>query len=293
MPTTDTRISTNSTIMTQGRRLVNKSTGQGRICFISGAAQGIGAAAARAFAKEGGRVVISDLADKTKLGEAVVAELQKLGSTESFFLTLDVTKEDQWVAAYEEIEKRFGTGIDVLVNNAGVFFEEGKLEDLSLDRFKFVQGVNVEGVFLGTKHGIKNMRKNNATESKSIINLSSVAGLIGTAGYPAYHTSKGAVRLFTKSSAMYCAAEKLNIRVNSVHPGLINTPLWTDGLGGKPSVDAYGGKEGIDQTFAAATPLGRGGTAEDVASSLLYLATEESSFMTGSELVVDGGFVAQ
>lgn len=245
---------------------------ENKVAFISGGARGMGEAAARTFAQEGAKVVIADVLEDA--GRQVEAAINETGG-ECLFVPLDVTDEAQWQQAIASTVARFGK-LDILINNAGVY-RTRRVEDTSAEEWDQVLDVNGKGVFLGTKAAIPEMRK---AGGGSIINLSSVAGLVGSADASAYNASKGAVRLLTKSTAVQYAKD--GIRVNSIHPGTIETPMTADML-------AAGGR----QDRMNRTPLGRLGRPEDVVYGALYLASDEASFVTGSELVIDGGRTAE
>lgn len=243
----------------------------GKVALISGAARGMGESEARLFAREGAQVVLGDiLADQ---GRAAVENIAQQGGTATF-VPLDVTHEQDWQRAVETAEQTYGR-LDILVNNAGIV-RMAPLDETSLEAWNEVIGVNQTGVFLGMKHAVPAMRR---AGGGSIVNISSIAGLIGLPNIPAYQASKGAVRLLTKNAAVQYATDK--IRVNSVHPGRIETPM-TAPLAPERR-----------EMLLRLTPLGRDGTAEEVAYGVLYLASDESSYVTGAELVIDGGYTAR
>jgi NAD(P)-dependent dehydrogenase (short-subunit alcohol dehydrogenase family) len=245
-----------------------------KVALISGAASGMGAATARLFGREGAAMVfVADLLDKE--GAEVVDSINKAGG-KARYLHLDVTDEAGWQAAIAEIEKSAG-GLDVLVNNAGI---SGSAEQDLYDTAAWnrLMNINATGVFLGMKHGIALMKKRG---KGSVINLSSVSGIVGQGFiHVGYNASKGAVRLITKSGAAQHGRE--NIRVNSVHPGLM-PPMRTSGRTADPATRA--------KTLKG-VPLGRAGEVDEVAYAILFLASDESSYVTGAELVVDGGWTA-
>ena len=249
---------------------------EGKVAFISGGARGMGAYEAELFAKEGARVALGDVLDEE--GRATEARINAAGG-EAFFLPLDVTRESDWQRAIDATVSRFGK-LDVLVNNAGIGsgVAPSKVEDTDEQQWDRVMGINSTGVFLGTKYAIPQMRK---AGGGSIINISSIFGMVGSAGSSPYHASKGAVRLLTKSAAVQYAKD--GIRVNSVHPGFVDTPMTEDSFR----------QPGMRQARIDGTPLGRIGATEDIAYGVLYLASDESLFVTGSELVIDGGFTAK
>ena len=245
----------------------------GKVALISGGAGGIGAATAKLLAEEGAAVVIADLLeDEGRATEAMIAE----SGGKAMFVNLDVTSEDSWDNAVQAAVSSFGK-LDILVNNAGVSLRFG-VEQTSAQEWDAVMDVNVKGVFLGTKAAIPEMRKSGGG---SIINISSIYGLVGRAPSAAYHASKGAVRLFNKSTALQYASE--NIRAHSVHPGFVDSPM----------TQAFHDNPEIHNERVAKMPLGRMGQPEDIAAGILYLASDESSFVTGAELVIDGGMTAQ
>ena len=246
---------------------------QGKVVLITGGARGQGAAEARLFAHEGAKVVIADVLDAD--GMAVAAEIAELGG-EARYLHLDVTDEDQWRQAVQETVTAYGK-LDVLVNNAAIW-RRGFVAEESSEQWDDILDINAKGVFLGTKAAIPEMRK---AGGGSIVNISSTAGLAGSRTSSAYSASKGAVRLFTKSTAVQYGAE--GIRANSIHPGPIDTAM-----GDQVWPDADSREEVIERTV-----LKRIGRPEDIANGALFLASDESSFMTGSELVIDGGLTAQ
>jgi NAD(P)-dependent dehydrogenase (short-subunit alcohol dehydrogenase family) len=260
---------------------------KGKVVIITGGAGDLGGAAASLLAKEGAQVVITDV-DEVK-GKKVVEDIQREGGKASF-LKHDVTSEQDWSAVIEKTVSQFGK-LDVLVNNAGVFSRRA-IEDIPVEEWRWVQSVNLEGVFLGTKHAIRSMRK---TGGGSIINISSVAGLVGVAAdTAAYAASKGGVRLFTKTAAVQCskAGHDYNIRVNSVHPGFIMTPMLDKAM--RTDAESTGRTyEEVKRVREGWAPLGRLGTPQDVAYGILFLASDESSYITGAELVIDGGFTAR
>ena len=247
---------------------------ENKVALISGGARGMGAAEAKLFAAEGAKVVVGDVLEEE--GRQTEAAINEVGG-ECLFVHLDVTDEGSWQSAVAETVSRFGK-LDILVNNAGVSGGRGILEDTTVESWDRVMDINAKGVFLGTKAAIPQMRR---AGGGSIINISSVYGLVGSAGSSAYHASKGAVRLLTKSTAIQYASE--GIRANSVHPGIIETPM-TEATLADPE---------RSQSWMDGTPLGRRGVPEDVAYGVLFLASDQSSFMTGSELVIDGGWTAQ
>ncbi|MEE3250078.1 MAG: glucose 1-dehydrogenase [Chloroflexota bacterium] len=247
---------------------------ENKVAFVSGGARGMGAAEARLFAREGAKVVIGDVLDDE--GRQTEAAINEFGG-ECLYVHLDVTSEESWGSAVAETVNRFGK-LDILVNNAGVV-SRVPLEDLNVDEWDRVMDINSKGVFLGTKAAIPEMRRSGGG---SIVNISSISGIAGQSYVSAvYNASKGAVRIFTKSTAIQYAAE--GIRANSIHPGPIDTPMTAFRQGDPQAVADSIGR----------IPLGRNGVPDDVAYGVLYLASDESSFVTGSELVIDGGFIAQ
>jgi NAD(P)-dependent dehydrogenase (short-subunit alcohol dehydrogenase family) len=246
----------------------------GKVALISGAARGMGAAEARLFAREGARVVLGDVLEGE--GQAVAGEVAAKGG-HAVFTNLDVTRDDDWTRAVALAESRFG-GLHVLVNNAGIG-AAGLVEDTTAEAWDRVMAINAKGVFLGTKAAIPALRR---AGGGSIVNISSQLGLVGMDdSSPQYTASKGAVRLLTKTTALQYARER--IRANSVHPGPIVTPMTE-----RRRADAA-----TYQRMLSRIPLGRYGEAEEVAYAVLYLASDESAFVTGSELVIDGGWTAQ
>ncbi len=247
---------------------------EGKVAIISGGARGQGAAEAKMFAREGAKVVFGDILDDD--GKKVEAEINEAGG-EATYVTLDVTSEDAWQHAVDTAVSRYGK-VDILVNNAGVaFWTFG--DDASVKDWDTAMDVNAKGVFLGIKAVIPEMRK---AGGGSIVNISSISGLVGQATiHPGYNASKGAVRLLTKSTAIQYAKE--GIRCNSVHPGPVMTEMtahsWRD--------------QERRQLTEQRTPLGRYADADEIASGALFLASDEASYMTGSELVIDGGVTAQ
>jgi 3(or 17)beta-hydroxysteroid dehydrogenase len=247
---------------------------QGKVALISGGARGMGAVEARLFAKEGAKVTIGDVLEDE--GRKLEAEINAAGG-EALFVSLEVTREADWQRAVEATVGRFGQ-LNVLVNNAGIS-GRGRVEDTSLEEWSRVMEVNATGVFLGSKLAIPAMRQSGGG---SIINISSQLGLVGTDhSSPQYQASKGAVRLLTKATAVQYANER--IRANSVHPGPIVTPM-TEAARADP--ERY-------KLMLSRIPLGCYGQPEDVAYGVLYLASDESRWVTGSELVIDGGWTAQ
>ena len=254
---------------------------KGKIALITGAARGIGQATAELFVSQGALVVLSDINDS--IGEKVT---KKLASTAEY-IHLDVSKEPDWVGALNLIEQRHG-GLDILINNAGItgFLEsEGPHdpENLDLESWHTVHKTNLDGVALGCKHGIKLMK---SSSRASIVNISSRSGIVGIPGAVAYASSKAAIRNHTKSVALYCADQAYPIRCNSIHPGAIYTPMWYAMLGEGEQ------REQTLKDVSSGVPLGVMGDALDVAYAALYLASDESKYVTGIELTIDGGILA-
>ena len=244
-----------------------------KVAIITGAAKGQGEFEARLFASEGATVVLCDI-DVETCGKTAEEISSSGGSAVS--MTLDVTSEPNWIGVIEQTVEFFGK-LDILVNNAGIY-SRVPIENASVEEFDHILEVNLRGVFLGTKHAIPAMR---TSGGGSIINISSTAGIVGNVGSGAYGASKGGVRSFTKYTAIQHASE--GIRANSVHPGPIDTDMISDNL------STAEGRKSTESRI----PMGRVGRIEDVAMGVLFLATDESSYMTGSELVIDGGMTAQ
>lgn len=254
---------------------------QDKVALVTGGANGIGLACAEIFAQQGAKVLIADV-------DASAAELRansiRAADGVAAPLHLDVTNPESWMHAVAEIDRRFGR-LDILVNNAGIATGGPSIAEFSLETWRLQHAVNVEGVFLGVKYALPLMRRNGGG---SIVNMSSIAGLVGSAGMACYSATKAAVRLFTKSVALECATRRDGVRVNSVHPGLIETSLW-DGI----LASAGTRLAGLEQAAQAVVPLGTPGTPKDVAWGVLFLASDEARYITGSELVIDGGLTAR
>ncbi len=248
---------------------------QGKVAIVTGGASGIGASCAATLAREGAKVVVTDLDDAG--GQAVVA---RIGSTSAVFLHQDVSLEESWPSVIEAAERGFGR-LDVMVANAGIGIMCRAVE-MSLADWRRQTAVNLDGVFLSVKYAVPAMRR---AGGGSIVIMSSVAGLRGSAGLAGYCATKGGVRLFAKAVGMECAAAGDNIRINTVHPGVIDTPIWTKLPGStrrNTPIDPH-------EVAKAGVPLGRAGDAQDIANGVLFLASDASSYMTGAELVIDGG----
>ena len=248
----------------------------GKSAFVTGGASGLGRAIARRFAAEGARVAVADI--DAAGGRDTAATI----GAAALFLAHDVTAEADWIANLARAAAAFGR-LDILVNNAGIG-PAGTIEKTSLEEWRRIHAVNLDGVFLGCKHAIPHLR---AAGGGAIINMSSVAGLMGTPTLAAYGSSKGAVRQLTKSVALHCAARRDAIRCNSIHPVFTATPMVEQMIAASKAPDE------TRRALAAQVPLGRLGEADEVAALALYLASDESRFVTGGEFVIDGGITAR
>ena len=252
----------------------------GKVALVTGGSSGIGRGCSEKLAAEGAFVVVTDIQDA--MGADVVAGIKAAGGRAEY-LHHDVTEEGQWEAVVGKVRERHGR-LDFLVNNAGIGIG-GSILTMTLADWRRQTAINLDGVFLGTKHSIPLMRASG--DGGSIVNISSVAGLKGSASLAGYCATKGGVRLFTKSVAMECANAKDGIRVNSVHPGLIETPIWlTVGQAVNPGANEA---PDLDAMSALAVPLGVKGLPEDIANGVLWLCSSESRYVTGQEVVIDGG----
>ncbi|MFW6370301.1 MAG: SDR family NAD(P)-dependent oxidoreductase [Bacteroidota bacterium] len=250
-----------------------------KIVIVTGGSLGIGKATCRKMAKQGAQVAVLDIMDEA--GQQLADTITNEGGKANFW-HLDVTNEEEVTATFSGIKKEYGK-IDVLVNNAGISGVNKPTDEIDVTEWQKVIDVNVKGVFLCTKHVIPYMRKQ---QKGSIINLSSIYGIVSAPDIPPYHASKGAVRLMTKTDALLYAMD--GIRVNSVHPGYIWTPLVE-----QMAEDSGQGIENFRKQLDAKQPLGHIGEPDDVAHGIVFLASDESKFMTGSELVIDGGYTCQ
>jgi NAD(P)-dependent dehydrogenase (short-subunit alcohol dehydrogenase family) len=257
---------------------------EGKTALVTGGASGIGAAVAELLAREGARVVVTDI-DELR-GPEVVAGITRHGH-QAIFLQQDVTSEPRWIEVIAEVTQRHGR-LDILVSNAGIGIAVPSITEMSLADWRRQTAINLDGVFLSVKHALPLMRK---TGGGSIIMMSSLAGLRGAGGLAGYCATKGGVRLFAKAVALECAALGDGIRVNSVHPGIIDTPIW-----GKIPTEAEGRGQNApidpEERAKVAVPLGRAGQADEIAAGVLYLASDASRYVTGTELVIDGGMYA-
>ena len=251
----------------------------GKVAVVTGGASGIGAASAETLAREGARVVVGDI-DPARGGD-VVRTIEAAGG-EAAFLKLDVTDEANWQSFVAEVERRHGR-LDILFSNAGIGIGAPSIVDMTLAEWRRQTAVNLDGVFLSVKYCLPLMRRSGGG---SIVVTSSIAGLRGSSVLAGYCATKGGVRLFAKAVAMECAARGDGVRVNSVHPGIIDTPIWekdlATGAGRNAPID-------VAEMGRIGAPLGRVGTAQDIANTVLFLASDASSYITGAEFVIDGG----
>lgn len=252
-------------------RLANK------VALVTGGAQGLGFAIANKFAEHGAKVVITDRLEQA--GIEAAASINAKYPEHCHFLQHDVTDEQRWQQVVDETLNLYGA-LHVLVNNAGIV-KTASIEDETLEGWRQTQAVNLDAVFMGTQLAVRAMKEHGG----SIVNISSIEGLVGEPNIPAYNASKGGVRLLTKSAALYCAQQGYAVRVNSLHPGFILTDMVEQGLNA-------GGEQAWEHTQQA-IPVGELGVPEDIAFGALYLASDESKYMTGSELVIDGGYTAR
>lgn len=248
-----------------------------KVAVVTGASLGLGKAISRRMVQEGAQIALLDV--RKEQGALVERELAANGAGAKFW-TCDVSKEAEVAETFDQVARHFGR-IDIVVNNAGVSGASKPTHEITEQEWDFVQSINVKGVFFGTKHAIRHLRQ---AGGGSIINLSSIYGLVGAPDVPPYHASKGAVRLMTKTDALLYAADR--IRVNSIHPGFIWTPMVENFVAG--NADTSAARRAIDVLH----PLGHMGEPDDIAWAAVYLACDEAKFVTGAELVVDGGYTA-
>jgi NAD(P)-dependent dehydrogenase (short-subunit alcohol dehydrogenase family) len=262
----------------------------GKVALISGAARGIGAETARLMVEAGAQVAMGDVLDER--GGETARAIAGAGSAATY-LHLDVTREDDWTAAVAVTVARFG-GLDILVNNAGLFLGKG-LEEASIEEWHLLCAVNLTGVFLGTKLALPALRERarQSPHGSAIVNLASVAGIVGSQHDPLYSLTKGGVTLFTKSAALEFARKGYRVRVNSIHPGVIQTDMGDQTFVSRARNLGTNDVEAARRTARAAHPIGRLGTPEDIAKGIVFLASDDAAFMTGAGLVVDGGLTAQ
>lgn len=262
---------------------------ENRIAIVTGGGSGIGAGTAIALAAEGAHVVVGDIDEKGS-AESTAMIIAKGGKAHA--KTLDVASESSWKAFIEFVDHEFGA-LHIVVHNAGICISKPLLE-MSFTAWRRQMSINLDGIFLGTKAALPLLTKSGGG---SIVNISSVAGLKGIPGMSGYCASKGGVRLFTKAVALECTRLKNNVRVNSIHPGAIETPIWLKlgNDGDLPVMDARRNSDAMEEVRAAgaaATPVGHAGVPADIAAGVVYLASDESRFVTGTELIIDGGVMA-
>jgi len=254
-----------------------------KVALVTGAASGLGAASARMLAREGATVVLADL--DTVGAERVLGEIEAAGGA-GVAIALDIAQEADWIRAMATIRQRFGR-LNITVNCAGTNIAPSFPTDTTLEDWRRLMSINLDGVFLGTKHSLVAMQQSDPVNG-SIINISSIMGLIGAPGIAAYNASKGGVCLYSKSVALSCAEKRLAVRVNTIHPGFVDTPLLQMGISRR-----FEDREEGRRVYDALAPVGRLGVPDDIAYGVVYLASDESSFVTGSELVIDGGYTAR
>tara|TARA_R110001592_G_scaffold363248_4_gene682205 strand:+ start:56892 stop:57653 length:762 start_codon:yes stop_codon:yes gene_type:complete len=250
---------------------------QGKVALVTGGGSGLGEAMSIRLAEEGATVVVSDI------NESAAQRVAGAIGGDAIALHQDVTDEKRWTEILADIVERFGK-LDVLVNNAGIALV-GTVEDTTLADWRLTTSINLDAVFVGTREAIKVMKSG----SGSIINISSIEGIIGEQKVAAYNASKAGVRNFTKSAALHCCAENYSIRVNSVHPGFIDTAMVSGAVETMSEVDG----EAFTSRIVGNIPMGHMGEPLDIANGVLFLASDESKYMTGSELVIDGGYIAR
>jgi 3(or 17)beta-hydroxysteroid dehydrogenase len=251
----------------------------GKVAFLSGAARGIGGETARLMSKAGARVAIGDVLDEP--GRKLAREI------DGFYVHLDVTDEASWAAALDATVKKYGK-LDVLVNNAGIFNGKG-VEDATLDEWHKLVAVNLTGVVLGTRAALPHLKKTKG----NIVNTASIAGLVGSQLDPLYSLTKGGVTTFTKSTALEFGRKGYGVRVNSIHPGVIDTDMGQQTFTMRARQLGSNDTEATKKVSTSMHPIGRLGVANDIAKGILFLASDDASFMTGAGLVVDGGYTAQ
>lgn len=251
----------------------------GKVVFISGAARGIGGETAKLMSKAGARVAIGDVLDE--VGRKLAKEI------DGFYVHLDVTDEASWAAAMDATTRKYGK-LDVLVNNAGVFVGKG-VEDASMEDWHRLVAVNLTGVVLGTRAALPHLKKTKG----NIVNTASIAGLVGSQLDPLYSLTKGGVTTFTKSTALEFGRKGYGVRVNSIHPGVIDTDMGQQTFAMRARQLGSNDTEATKRVSVSMHPIGRLGVANDIAKGILFLASDDASFMTGAGLVVDGGYTAQ
>lgn len=251
-----------------------------KVAIVTGGASGLGKSSAILLAREGAKIVVTDLDEEN--GNKVAQQIKNDGG-EAFFIKQDVSKEDQWKMVMDTTLTTYGK-LHILANAAGIGVG-GTVEEVTLADWKKLLSINLDGCFLGTQYAIKAMRETG--EGGSIINFSSIEGLVGDPNLPAYNASKGGVTIFTKSAALHCAKQGYKIRVNSIHPAYIWTPMVENLL------KAQGNLEEGKKYLESLHPVGHLGEPDDIGYGVVYLASDEAKFMTGSELVIDGGYTAQ
>lgn len=262
----------------------------GKVALISGAARGIGGETARLMAQAGAKVVIGDVLDDR--GRQTVAEINAAGG-QAEYVHLDVTKEDDWTNAVNTASSKFGK-LDILVNNAGVFIGKG-IEEISMAEWDKLVAVNMTGVFLGTKMCAQALREaaKNSEHGSAIVNLASIAGVVGSQLDPLYSMTKGGVTLFTKSTALEFGRKGYRIRCNSIHPGVIQTDMGESTFVARAQRTGSNDTEAAKRTVLATVPWGRLGVPSDIAKGIVFLASDDAGYMNGAGLVVDGGVTAQ
>src|SRR6266404_5544263 len=256
----------------------------GKVAFLSGAARGIGGATAKLMASVGAKVAIGDVLDER--GRQTAKEIEAAGG-QALYVSLDVTQEASWADAMDATIKAHGK-LDVLVNNAGIFVGKG-VEDASLDEWNKLVAVNLTGVLLGTRAALPHLKKTKG----NIVNLASIAGLVGSQLDPLYSLTKGGVTLFTKSTALEFGRKGYRIRVNSIHPGVIDTDMGQQTFVMRAKALGTNDTEATRKVSTTMHPIGRLGLADDIAKGIVFLASDDAAFMTGAGLVVDGGYTAQ
>jgi NAD(P)-dependent dehydrogenase (short-subunit alcohol dehydrogenase family) len=260
-----------------------------KVALISGAARGIGAETAKLMAQAGAKVVIGDVLDEA--GQQTAAAINGAGDNAEY-IHLDVTKEEQWAAAVNLATSRYGK-LDILVNNAGVFIGKG-IEEISLAEWDGLVAVNMTGVFLGTRLAVQALREaaTSSEHGSAIVNLASIAGIVGSQLDPLYSMTKGGVTLFTKSAALEFARKGYRIRVNSIHPGVIQTDMGAQTFASRAQRAGTNDTTTVQQAVTETVPWGRLGVPTDIAKGIVFLASDDAGYVNGAGLVVDGGVTA-